>query len=261
MKKTLVFMGGIHGDEITGIKVIKKLKKYFEKNKQNINVKTYFGNPKAIKENKRFIDADLNRCFGENKNPKNYEEKRAIFLKKKLEKTDYLVDIHSTILDSKSFCIIFDKKNQMPIAEIFETDFIVSTEKYFGKINKKIFTLDRFIASKNKIGLTIETGQKDNTKNINLIFEQCLNLVNKLDFKTPKKNKKPNSNILEVYDEKIAKTDNFTWTIKPKNFLYLKANTIIGKDNTKNIFIKKDSYLIFPKLNPKKNMRICLLAN
>ena len=67
---------------------------------------TEIANPMAVKENKRFIDTDMNRCFDCEK-PKNYEEQIAIkHIKPMLKDYDLVIDIHSTKSDIKELIIV-----------------------------------------------------------------------------------------------------------------------------------------------------------
>jgi len=60
MKVTI--SGGVHGNELIGIYLVKTLQKELP-NYENISVDLLLANPKAIKECRRYIDRDLNRSF------------------------------------------------------------------------------------------------------------------------------------------------------------------------------------------------------
>ena len=65
MPKSVVVVGGTHGNEYTGVWCIKALDRALKKKMKypSLNVSTILGNPRAHQENKRFIDEDLNRQF------------------------------------------------------------------------------------------------------------------------------------------------------------------------------------------------------
>lgn len=89
MNKYLI-IGGIHGNEPLGIEVCKKLK-----NLKIPYIDVCFANKKAIKQNKRFIDRDLNRVFpGKEKGL--YEEIRAKRIFEKCKSYDFVIDFHNT---------------------------------------------------------------------------------------------------------------------------------------------------------------------
>jgi len=86
-------VGSIHGDEPCGKKAIERfLSEDWEIKKP---VKFVIANEKALKENERFLDTDLNRCFPGDKDSELHEERLASKLMEELEGLTIL-DIHST---------------------------------------------------------------------------------------------------------------------------------------------------------------------
>ena len=102
----LAIIGGTHGNEFTGIYLVKKFEKFPELiTRKNFETKTLLANPQGFELVKRYIDTDLNRCFKvenlENNINLNYEESRAKFINQILgpkgnPKFDFLLDLHST---------------------------------------------------------------------------------------------------------------------------------------------------------------------
>jgi len=107
MIQRVAITGGTHGNELTGVYLIKK----WQNNpslvaKESFETLTIHTNPESIKACRRYIDRDLNRSFSLNDlaHPKeHYEAKRACELNallgpKGAEKTavDFILDLHST---------------------------------------------------------------------------------------------------------------------------------------------------------------------
>jgi hypothetical protein len=89
MKKYLI-IGGTHGNEPLGVGVCKKLEAL-----KIINLSVLYANEQAIKQNKRFINQDLNRVFPGS--PKgSYEVKRAQEIINISKSFDYVIDFHNT---------------------------------------------------------------------------------------------------------------------------------------------------------------------
>ncbi len=88
-------IGGTHGNEPTGIEVIKFLEK---ESPEFINsYKTFFANPEAHKLGKRYVDSDLNRAFGKTGQSKGYESTRSAELEKEIVGNfDFVLDLHTT---------------------------------------------------------------------------------------------------------------------------------------------------------------------
>jgi aspartoacylase len=108
MIKKLAITGGTHGNELTGVYLVKKWQKNPNLVKRSsFETITQRMNEKAIKEVRRYIDHDLNRSFGlrdlADEGLDGYEAKRAKELNGLLGKkgcthpnVDFIVDLHST---------------------------------------------------------------------------------------------------------------------------------------------------------------------
>jgi len=118
--KSVVVIGGTHGNEYTGVFVSKALARRLKREKKpyrTFELSTIIANPEAHRQNKRFIDEDLNRQFSykaleerdESHLMTNAEARRAMELNQILgpkfsankdscasPKTDMLIDLHTT---------------------------------------------------------------------------------------------------------------------------------------------------------------------
>jgi aspartoacylase len=102
----VVIVGGTHGNELTGIYLVKKFRRYPHLLKRkSFEAQTLLANTKAIAANRRFISRDLNRCFGADDlaNPflASYEEQRAKEIAAQLtpessSNVEVIIDVHST---------------------------------------------------------------------------------------------------------------------------------------------------------------------
>jgi len=108
MIQKLAITGGTHGNELTGVYLVKKWQKQPALiRRSNFETITQLMNTQAIKEVRRYIDHDLNRSFGlsdlMDKTLDGYEAKLAKELNEKLGQkgsrtpnVDFIVDLHST---------------------------------------------------------------------------------------------------------------------------------------------------------------------
>jgi len=104
--KKVAIIGGTHGNELTGIHLIKKYEQFPQLiQRSSFESLTLLANPKAVKARKRYIDRDLNRCFalGALSNPalSSYEDNRAKVINQILgpkgnPKINFIIDLHST---------------------------------------------------------------------------------------------------------------------------------------------------------------------
>lgn len=62
--KHVLIVGGTHGNELTGVYLLKKFEQCPELiRRPSFETITLLGNPKAVEAGVRYIDKDLNRCF------------------------------------------------------------------------------------------------------------------------------------------------------------------------------------------------------
>lgn len=102
----IAIVGGTHGNERGGIHVVEEMRRrpqdwLFP----GLEIATFLGNPAAIEANRRYVEKDLNRCFGpellrELGSDATLEERRAREIRDQLvpggEPFDLLIDLHNT---------------------------------------------------------------------------------------------------------------------------------------------------------------------
>lgn len=91
----IALVGGTHGNEPIGREVVSIIEEE-DRDFQN-EVQCFFGNPRAISMQKRYVDCDLNRAFGKNGVRKGYEKQRAQELESEIRGSfDFCIDLHTT---------------------------------------------------------------------------------------------------------------------------------------------------------------------
>jgi succinylglutamate desuccinylase len=104
--RRVAIVGGTHGNELTGIYLVKKFDRFPELlDRPSLECTTLLANPPAIAANRRYIDRDLNRCFADadlaNPDLTSYEAQRAQeiatkFGSKTQSRIDFIIDLHSS---------------------------------------------------------------------------------------------------------------------------------------------------------------------
>ncbi|WP_293351272.1 MULTISPECIES: aspartoacylase [unclassified Microcoleus] len=104
--RRVAVVGGTHGNELTGVYLIKKFQQFPDLLKRStFETVALLANPKAVALNRRYVDRDLNRCFGRadlaNPDLTGYEDIRAKEISGQLcpkdqNKVDFIIDLHST---------------------------------------------------------------------------------------------------------------------------------------------------------------------
>lgn len=104
--RRVAIVGGTHGNELTGVYLVKKFQQFPDLIKRfSLDCTTLLANPKAIAANCRYVDRDLNRCFATddlaNDQLTGYENQRAREIAAQLGPKDHpnidlIIDLHST---------------------------------------------------------------------------------------------------------------------------------------------------------------------
>ncbi|HII15741.1 MAG TPA: hypothetical protein HA362_05515 [Nanoarchaeota archaeon] len=159
-------VGCLHGNEKIGAEIIAAVK---DIKLMPGSLVLIIANEEAMKEEKRFIDIDLNRCFPGDVNG-NHEEKLAAAISKELEKCDYVIDIHSTTADTESF-IVATKKEALVLAQAVPINKIVFIEPVIANGKSLIDNV--------QCGISIEFGNQEKAGAAKEIIITCLQRISK----------------------------------------------------------------------------------
>ena len=101
--RSLAIIGGVHGNERTGVEVLRQWQRQdFSSQFPGLKCHYFLANPKAIAANQRYIDRDLNRCFRQrdlnNTALGGYEYGQARQLARQIAEADIdlIIDLHTT---------------------------------------------------------------------------------------------------------------------------------------------------------------------
>ena len=254
--ETSMIMVGVHGNEICGVKAIQKILPSLKINKGTLFIA--FGNPRAIKKNVRYTESNLNRMFKDKKylskeDLKSYEYKRAQFLKKYLDQTIALLDIHASYTP-KSRPFIICESNANEIIKYLPTNLIVTG---FDKVEPG--GTDYYMNSIGKIGICFECGYLGDAKS-DMRAEQSIFafLSARGHIKNQAKIKK--QSYIRMYKIYMAKTEKFTLSKKFKDFEKITKKQIIGLDGKRKIKATKNSIVLFARNTNKINEEAFLLG-
>jgi len=165
MIKNLTITGGTHGNELTGVYLVKQ----WQKDPSAIQRETFktnvvLMNEEAIKRCTRYIDRDLNRCFDTKtltKSPQNHEEKIAQNLNATLgpkgsdrPNSDFIVDLHSTTSNMGLSIVVSNESDLTWLAISYLKQKVPRVRVYKWMGDEE----DAFVDSIAKHGFAIEVG-------------------------------------------------------------------------------------------------------
>lgn len=143
-EKSIVFFGGIHGNEPAGIIAMERVLKYIKENRTPFegNLWALQGNIPALKEKKRYLDKDLNRIWYTKYNDaklspngiSEYKEREELkeYIKRFLDQSKgevYFFDLHTTSSHSVPFISISDTLKNREVIEGVPVPIVLGLEE------------------------------------------------------------------------------------------------------------------------------------
>ena len=180
----VVVIGGTHGDEMTGIEVVKALKALFEEGKKTLEkgkLTLILGNEVAIRLVKRAtaVEHNLNRLFSEEHLAGPvldfYESGRAHELAPLLATADISIDIHSTAMPSMPFLANLFGARREKVYRWFDTDIVLADPDFI--LGGHQASTDEYVESCGGIGICFETGWEKDTSNRATVTQSILNIL------------------------------------------------------------------------------------
>lgn len=245
----LTVLGLIHGNEWAGTAVLNEVLDFILRGLWTLEVPVAFvlGNPAAAKDNRRFIDSDLNRSFGKSK-PTTLEQRRASEISPILERTSFLLDLHQTREQSAQPFFIFPyTRKGFAFAHTISPHTPIVT--HWGKsFSNDGMCTDEFTNKCGGTGITLELGRNGfDAYQIAAGFKACLHA---LDYASSKEQPSAlNSMTAELYTwHKVFDYPEGNVILNPGfyNFMDIKTGTTLGTVNGEAIVCDADGKILFP---------------
>tara|TARA_R110001583_G_scaffold26327_5_gene94888 strand:+ start:8641 stop:9837 length:1197 start_codon:yes stop_codon:yes gene_type:complete len=271
---TVVFFGGIHGNETAGVKALEHVFKTLKTLKTfRINGTFYgiTGNLNALKTNQRYIDEDLNRLWTkaqiaqlEQKTILNSEEKEQLELFSLLNqilntnnKPFYFVDLHTTSSKTHPFITINDALINRKFSNLFPVPTVLGIEEY---LNGPLLS---YINQLGYVSLGFESGQHTDPKAVTnsiafiyltLVYAQVLpsDKLSAYYYNHLKTEGDSLAGFFEVvYLYKINSLETFVMQPDFKSFQPILKNTLLATSNGKQVKAKRTGSLFMPLYQAK----------
>lgn len=267
---TVIFFGGIHGNEKAGINALTKVVQKIENDDIIIdgNFHAVSGNMNALKKNIRFTVEDLNRIWTDDHlsyikalgiefNEDVQEQIALIEIIKKIlstkDKPFYFIDLHTTSSKTNPFITISDSLNNRKFTSNFSVPVVLGIEEY---LDGPLLT---YINEYGHIALGFEGGQHDDTEAIInceafiwLVLEAsgCIKKEQIKDFKDQKNILKKNG-----YSRKFYEID-YRYLIKDQevfrmnqgfiNFDQISKGQLLAKSDSKLVKANRNGRIFMP---------------
>ncbi|WP_211223799.1 succinylglutamate desuccinylase/aspartoacylase domain-containing protein [Gaetbulibacter saemankumensis] len=270
---TLVFFGGIHGNETSGVFALKEVLKSVKKTNIKGTVFAISGNLVALEKHQRFLDEDLNRYWTkenieaiEGKHVLNIEEQELqelLDVLKSIIKNNqppfYFIDLHTTSSKTIPFITLSDALINRKFAKQFPVPIVLGIEEYLNG------ALLSYINQLGYVSLGFESGQHDALLAIKnhvafiylaLAFSGVIKDKSSINFSAYFKQLQEQSvsalGFFEiVYLYKIQKEDNFKMLNGFKSFQPITKGTKLAINNNKEIQSPYNGSIFMPLYQKK----------
>jgi aspartoacylase len=174
LPKRVVIIGGTHGNEWTGIAIIKHYQDLLRNKFPELHIEFIFGNPEAYQTGKRYKDEDLNRASQFlNENRTTYEAQRAREIREIIQKESCIViDLHTTTSHMGNTLIISQE-----VPENLSLSALVQNNSPTTKILLAPDPKRKYLVSQSNFGLMIEIGPIANNVITSNALEETLKLL------------------------------------------------------------------------------------
>ncbi len=216
----ITIIGGIHGDEPSGVQIIHMLSDYLSNHKINGSVKLIIANERAINKNVRYIEKDVNRSFPGNLSSGIYEERLAAKIFSEIQNSNFVLALHATKSSPPPFAI-YSKLTDVNKKSIKNMciNYAVDCSKLTGN------TLDSHFDN----AVTLECGKQQSQEAIDFGFKATKNLLRAHNITTDKESHKNTVNIVTAKKE-IPK-GNGNPIVYYNNFEKIQKDTVFAEDD------------------------------
>lgn len=269
---TLIFLGGIHGNEQSGVTALEHVFDELQSNTTSCKGSMYGirGNLPALLEGKRFLSKDLNRMWTalniakikeDNPDNRSFEESELLEIYDLLsiilteeEGPFYFIDYHTTSSKTLPFITINDALINRRFSKLFPVPIILGIEEYLDG------PLLSYINEKGYVSLGFESGEHTEEVSIKnsiaftwltMVYSGFLDKTDVKGFKNHydqlKKSAESNSRFYEiVYRHHIEDNKEFKMMEGFKSFESIDKGTPLAIENNEFIDAKKDTILFMP---------------
>lgn len=265
---TVIFFGGIHGNEPAGVYALKKVIEAIKEKRIPLtgNLYAIVGNLKALKKKIRFQEADLNRLWTRERvlalkesitvNSETEEQKELYNLIKNILSENkgpfYFIDLHTTSAETIPFITISDSLNNRKFASKFSVPVILGIEEF---LEGPLLT---FINEFGHISLGFEAGQHDDKGSLanceafiwqallesNCIQRSKINLNGQVKALDKYRSEK---NFFEInFGYLLKEHEDFMMLNDFKNFDHIHKNDVVALSNTTEIKAQMSGQIFMP---------------
>ena len=239
--KNLVILVGVHGNEVCGVKATDILLPRLKINSGKVTF--IYANLEAIKQNKRFVEQNLNRCFFDEQSleiKQSLEGKTAKEIMPYLNRAEALLDIHASLTKDSTSFVICDESN-IKVAKVLNPEKIICNIDKFHP-----GSTDGYMNLQNKPGFCFECGYANDPNTWNIAEKAIIKFLRYYGAIKGKTNiSKTNQPIIKIIGLYKNKYGSFKTNRYFRDFGEIKDRTLIGLDGDREVYVGRDKVVLF----------------
>lgn len=259
-------LGGVHGNEPCGSEAIDRILRAVEAGQIQITCGTLtcipVCNPRARKQGVRFVERNLNRFMYPKEKPEFYEDYLDNILCPVLEKSDYVLDLHSYTSPGEAFLFLENRDEEnssfaeglgVPRAIYGWADALQDSEDVADK--RQAMGTTEYAREHGAVSITLECGTHDHPRAVDVGFQAILNALLFLNIANIDKalhiHDLPDSGHYTIKMEgAYLKTKEGDFTQDWKNLDFVSKDTVVARyDDGDEIIMPMDAFIVLPKRN------------
>lgn len=240
--KTIAIFGGIHGNEKIGVLLIDQLIQSFAPASGTVHF--VYGNPRAIEQNLRFTETNLNRNLIKTQNPISYEEKRAQELMELLDGCDALLDLHAYNEEDMQVPVFaICEKPAFPVMQQLPIPTVLSG---FNDVQKG--STNGYMENSNKVAVVLELGSVLHPeRHMDLAKECVMNFLQYFGITENGTVDHTQPTFLEVASVHRRNSKLFNFTKQYASFDIVKKGEVIAHDGALQLQAARNATILFPR--------------
>lgn len=267
---SIFIIGGIHGNEETGIIVVHEILKSLQSGSVKLKagrVILGLGNPRAIQHNRRALEGghDMNRLFKlgiESEESGEWEIQRAQKLASFIREADITIDLHSTNKPSEPFVISRTSEKHRALYRRFEHSAVLEDLNltFWGEVA----TTEEYADAHGRIGIGIETGQASDLTKVPGVLQSIASVcVDAGMVDGVSEGRQYDAPVYTILGKVIFQEGfRFTNETSVRNFMEINAGEIFAYIGDTPVIAKYDCVIVFPKISSLREIGkpVCWLA-
>jgi len=249
-KRKIGFLGLVHGNEIVGLPLVNSLIEDLCLGRKPGSHELYFGlgNLPAAHKGQRFLEQDLNRCFGQSSTASSEACRAREIEEYMLNHVDYLIDFHQTVHPTLNPFFIFQYSSPLCFQHLSMMNPGLTTILQFDAIgDSQSLSTDEYLRGRGGFGTALELGQLGWSPEM---FQLGRSIAHKFlaALDGPSRLSPANHSFFEISGKVTAMRDESKLSPLWQNFMRFDHGQVLGTSGNEVLLADRSGLMLFPRL-------------